>query len=71
VPHAHGFPDLESEESGLAEVRCEERLGLAFVTQEGGTPGAEHALVGLPGLVASEQRLLASSAAEIDASWKI
>ena len=71
VPHAHGFPDLDREESGLASVACEERLGLVFVTQDPGAPGADAALAGLPELIAPEQRLLATNQIEFPVSWKI
>ena len=60
VPHEHGFPGLDKDE-----------LGLVFVTQEPGAPGADSALEGLPTLVAPEQRLLASSQNEIAVNWKI
>ena len=64
VPHAHGFPDLDREQSGLVSVACEERLGLVFVTQDPGAPGADAALAGLPELIAPEQRLLATNQIE-------
>jgi phenylpropionate dioxygenase-like ring-hydroxylating dioxygenase large terminal subunit len=71
VPHAHGFPDLDPSQSGLEPVHCEERLGLVFVTQDAGAPGADAALAQLPELIAPEQRLLASSQIEVEVNWKI
>jgi phenylpropionate dioxygenase-like ring-hydroxylating dioxygenase large terminal subunit len=71
VPHAHGFPDLDPERSGLSAVRCEERLGLVFVTQDPAAAGADPALAGLPELVAPQQRLLGTSQIEAEVNWKI
>ena len=71
VPHDHGFPGLDREQHGLVPVACEERLGLVFVTQEPGDPGAEGALAGLPELIAPDQRLLAARELEVAVNWKI
>jgi phenylpropionate dioxygenase-like ring-hydroxylating dioxygenase large terminal subunit len=71
VPHAHGFPGLDLGKSGLSEVRCEERLGLVFVTQDDGAPGAESAFAGLPELLGAEQRLLGVSQVDFDVNWKV
>jgi phenylpropionate dioxygenase-like ring-hydroxylating dioxygenase large terminal subunit len=71
VPHAHGFPGLDLGKSGLREVRCEERLGLVFVTQEDPASGSETALAGLPELLGAEQRLLATNQIEFDVNWKV
>jgi phenylpropionate dioxygenase-like ring-hydroxylating dioxygenase large terminal subunit len=71
VPHAHGFPDLDRERSGLTAVGCEERLGLLFVTQDEVGAGADAELAGLPGLVGSEQRLLAAGQFEAAVNWKV
>jgi phenylpropionate dioxygenase-like ring-hydroxylating dioxygenase large terminal subunit len=71
VPHPHGFPDLDRDRSGLAEVRCEERLGLVFVTQDPAGAEADVALAGLPELVGQEQRLLAANQFEAAVNWKV
>jgi phenylpropionate dioxygenase-like ring-hydroxylating dioxygenase large terminal subunit len=71
VPHAHGFPDLDPAHSGLAAVRCEERLGLVWVTQDPAAEGAEAALAGLPELVGAGQRLHSTSVLEVEVNWKI
>jgi phenylpropionate dioxygenase-like ring-hydroxylating dioxygenase large terminal subunit len=71
VPHADGFPDLEPERFGLQRVRCDERLGLVFVSQDPGAAGTEAALAGLPELVSAEQRPLAASQLEVEVNWKI
>jgi phenylpropionate dioxygenase-like ring-hydroxylating dioxygenase large terminal subunit len=71
VPHAHGFPGLDLGKSGLREVRCEERHGLVFITQEDPAPGAESAFAGLPELLGEGQRLLGSNQIEFDVNWKV
>ena len=73
VPHPHGFPELDRERTGLAAVPCEERLGLVFVTQDPGAPGADAdaALAGLPELIAPEQRLMAANQFEAPVNWKV
>jgi phenylpropionate dioxygenase-like ring-hydroxylating dioxygenase large terminal subunit len=70
VPHEDGFPGLDRAAHGLVPVTAEERLGLVFVTQEGGAEAAS-SLDGLPTLFAPEQELLASSEAEVDVNWKV
>ena len=71
VPHAHGFPGLDLGKSGLREVRCEERHGLVFITQDDGAPGAESALAGLPELLGPEQRLLGVNQIDFEVNWKV
>ena len=72
VPHAHGFPGLDREQSGLARGRLR-RASRPRVRHPGrrAPPGAEAALAGLPELIAPEQRLLASNQIEFDVNWKI
>jgi phenylpropionate dioxygenase-like ring-hydroxylating dioxygenase large terminal subunit len=71
VPHEHGFPGLDKATHGLAEVACEERVGIVFVTQEEPSPGAAGALEALPGLITPDQKLLDANEAEIHANWKV
>jgi phenylpropionate dioxygenase-like ring-hydroxylating dioxygenase large terminal subunit len=70
VPHEHGFPGLDRAAHGLVPVQAEERLGLVFVTQEGGGESAA-ALDDLPPLIAPAQELLGSHQSEVDVNWKV
>jgi phenylpropionate dioxygenase-like ring-hydroxylating dioxygenase large terminal subunit len=70
VPHEDGFPGLDRGAHGLVPVTAEERLGLVFVTQQGGADAAS-SLDGLPTLFAPEQELLASAEAELEVNWKV
>jgi len=71
VPHAHGFPDLDTAQHGLAPVHCEERLGLVFVTQDPTAAAPDSAFVGLPDLIGPEHRLVEANQIELDLNWKV
>ncbi len=70
IPHAEGFPGVAREDHGLAAVTAEERHGLVFVTQEPGA-GAAAPWLDLPELIADDQQMLRSGAAEVEVNWKI
>jgi phenylpropionate dioxygenase-like ring-hydroxylating dioxygenase large terminal subunit len=67
VPHEAGFPGLDKSEHGLVQVKCEERAGLIFVTQD----GEANPLGDLPDLIAKDQTLYATTERDVDANWKI
>jgi phenylpropionate dioxygenase-like ring-hydroxylating dioxygenase large terminal subunit len=70
IPHEDGFPGLDRAQHGLMPVTAEERLGLVFVAQDGGSPCVAP-WEGLPQLVASEQQLMDSTEREVDVNWKV
>ncbi len=70
IPHADGFPDVDREQYGLSAVGAEERHGLVFVTQDP-SGGEAPPWPDLPELIAADQQLLSSGAAEVDVNWKI
>ncbi|MEO8602763.1 MAG: SRPBCC family protein [bacterium] len=70
IPHAEGFPGVDREQHGLTAVAAEERHGLVFVTQDSSAVEAPPWL-DLPELIAADQRLISSGAAEVDVNWKI
>jgi phenylpropionate dioxygenase-like ring-hydroxylating dioxygenase large terminal subunit len=70
VPHARGFPGLDTEKRGLVPVPSFERHGLVFVTQEGeARPGPE--LDALAGVLPPTLRVRASYGQEVAANWKV
>jgi len=70
IPHAAGFPGVDPKEHGLTAVAAEEQHGLVFVTQA--TAADEPApWASLPELIAPDQQLLNSGAAELEVNWKI
>jgi phenylpropionate dioxygenase-like ring-hydroxylating dioxygenase large terminal subunit len=70
IPHEEGFPGFDKEAHPLVPVTAAERLGLVFVTQDEPTPGTD-SLDGLDKLIASDQRLFATSERDFDVNWKI
>ena len=69
IPHAEGFPGLDKQNHGLAQLQAVESHGLVFVSQ---APNASPpALAGLPDLIGNDQRLYATSARVTEANWKI
>src|SRR5262245_38086464 len=70
VPHAHGFPDLDQSQRGLAPLVAFEKCGLVFVAQD---PAArdDGSFDGVPDLIAPDQRMFASRESIIPANWKI
>lgn len=70
IPHAEGFPDVDPAQHGLTAVAAEEHHGLVFVTQDA-PAAAPMPWDGLPQLIAPDQQLLHSGAAEFDVNWKI
>ena len=69
IPHAEGFPGLDKQQHGLAQLHAVERQGLVFVSQA--PTAAELDFPGLPELLGKEQRLYATSERVTEANWKI
>jgi phenylpropionate dioxygenase-like ring-hydroxylating dioxygenase large terminal subunit len=70
VPHAYGFPGLDTGERGLVPVETVEANGLVFVTQ--GPPVVVDASPGaLPPLIPSTFGFLGAGDVEMPANWKI
>lgn len=68
VPHEAGFPGLDKATHGLVPVRCEERSGLVFVTQDEPLPDP---LDPLPEMFTPGAELFATREVEFDANWKV
>jgi len=71
VPHEHGFPGLDKEKRGLAEVPSTETQGVVFVTQEASGEDAAASLAALPPLVPERFRLVGSRESEQPVNWKL
>ena len=70
VPHEHGFPDLDKDNSGLVPVYAVDiRGGLVFVTQD--EPVGPGALESLPDLLTDDQVLFDSNESVNDINWKL
>ena len=70
VPHEHGFPDLDKDNSGLVPVYAVDiQGGLVFVTQD--EPVGPGALESLPDLLTDDQVLFASNESVNDINWKL
>jgi len=69
IPHAEGFPGIDKQQHGLAQLHAVERQGLVFVSQA--PTATELDFPGLPELVSQEQRLYATSERVTEANWKI
>ena len=69
IPHAEGFPGIDKQQHGLAQLHAVERQGLVFVSQA--PTATELDFPGLPELVSKEQRLYATSERVTEANWKI
>jgi phenylpropionate dioxygenase-like ring-hydroxylating dioxygenase large terminal subunit len=69
IPHAEGFPGIDKQQHGLAQLHAVERQGLVFVSQA--PTATELDFPGLPELVGKEQRLYATSERVTEANWKI
>lgn len=70
IPHDQGFPGLDKNEHGLAELFAEERAGLVLVNQSG-EPGSHDPTEGLGSLFSADQELIATFATEVDTNWKV
>jgi phenylpropionate dioxygenase-like ring-hydroxylating dioxygenase large terminal subunit len=70
IPHAAGFPGLDSNAHGLVPVAAEERGGLVFVTLQPGL-AASGALDALPALIDSRQHIFASLENVSEVNWKL
>ncbi len=68
VPHEDGFPGLDKVTHGLVPVRCEERSGLVWVTQDEALPGAPDPL---PEMFTPGAELFATRQVEHDVNWKV
>lgn len=70
VPHEHGFPDLDKDNSGLVPVYAVDiQGGLVFVTQD--EPVGPGALESLPDLLTDDQVLFDSNESVNDINWKL
>jgi phenylpropionate dioxygenase-like ring-hydroxylating dioxygenase large terminal subunit len=67
IPHAEGFPGIDKQQHGLAQLHAVERQGLVFVSQA--PTATELDFPGLPELVGKEQRLYATSERVTEANW--
>jgi phenylpropionate dioxygenase-like ring-hydroxylating dioxygenase large terminal subunit len=70
VPHADGFPGLDTEHRGLVPVETTERHGLVFVTQEA-PQLTEPSLDEIRGLITPDLQLIRSNENELPVNWKI
>lgn len=74
VPHAKGFPCLDKNTHGLAELTTFERNGLVFVLQKppnSNTGSALAMLEGIPDVLSPDQIIFAQSEGTIEANWKL
>jgi phenylpropionate dioxygenase-like ring-hydroxylating dioxygenase large terminal subunit len=70
VPHAHGFPGLDTSRRGLVPLATAELQGLVFVTQQEPALGEARADE-LPPLAPPGLRLVDTVEQEVAANWKI
>ena len=70
VPGGEGFPGMDKADYGLVPVRCEERHGLVFVTQDG-EAGPDPAIDQMAGLIGPDWKLLGHDVFEMAANWKL
>jgi phenylpropionate dioxygenase-like ring-hydroxylating dioxygenase large terminal subunit len=70
VPHAYGFPGLDTGTRGLVPVDTVERNGIVFVTQKpSAVPAVE--LDAIPELFTARHRFLGCNDEEVTTNWKI
>jgi phenylpropionate dioxygenase-like ring-hydroxylating dioxygenase large terminal subunit len=68
IPHEAGFPGVDKATHGLVPVRCEERSGLVFVTQDEPLPGPPDPL---PAMFKPGAPLFATREVEFEVNWKV
>lgn len=67
VPHEKGFPGLDKSTHGLVPVHAEERLGMIWVNQDGGTGSDDP----LPVLLTERTQLYDSKSVDLEVNWKV
>ena len=74
IPHGQGFPDVDKAMHGLVPVHAVERSGLVYVSQSAQASDVDvmdAGLAAIPDLIASEQRIFATSESVADVNWKL
>ncbi len=70
IPHGSGFPEVDTETTGLVPVQSKEINGLVFVGQEASDTAAS-SLDLIPNIIPDNYELVEIDEMEVDANWKL